>query len=263
MTTIMRRFAAILAGRGAVTAFEFLSATAQVGHSACRNSDHERKRGYVGRDQRTRSDHAVSAYADAGQYRGVCPHRSPALNHNRPQPLLRIHVTLDRFPHSGRAGKAVVGERGIGADENVVLQCHAVPHAYIVLDRYVVSDDSACLQERVVAYVATASNANAAQHMRERPDSGPWAYVVGFHQRGRMNERFAHFQLPAPAAANDSNTALSETESSTGCRIESDWIATCPPWSRSDLSAASITSTTRKPFQPSVLGVVPLTIASM
>ena len=69
------------------------------------------------------------------------------------------------------AREAVVRERRVRADEDVVLDAHAVPELDAALDRHAVADDDVVLDEDVVADVAVGADARAGQHVRERPDA--------------------------------------------------------------------------------------------
>ena len=80
-------------------------------------------------------------------------------------------VAQERLRPPPAAREAVVRERRVGADEDVVLDPHAVPELDAAFHRDAIADDDVVLDERVIADVAVGADARAGQHVRERPDA--------------------------------------------------------------------------------------------
>jgi hypothetical protein len=88
--------------------------------------------------------------------------------------------------HAGR--RPVVGERGIGSDEYIVVDANAIRHAYAAANPDAVADYRRFLDERVIAEIAIRSHAGARQdvrecrHSRSVPDRHRFAQRVGMHE---------------------------------------------------------------------------------
>ncbi len=77
--------------------------------------------------------------------------------------------------------KFVICKRGVRTDEHIVFDLHAIPKLDAALDRYAVPDGDVVLDKRVIADVAIAADPCPGKDVRERPYSGPFAHVLGFH----------------------------------------------------------------------------------
>ncbi len=86
------------------------------------------------------------------------------------------------------AREAVVHERRVRPDEDVVLDPHAVPELDAALDGDAIADDHVVLDERVIADVAVGADARAGQHVGEGPDARARSDRLRLAQRLRMQE---------------------------------------------------------------------------
>ena len=101
--------------------------------------------------------------------------------HQRRQPCLA--GPLDRCP-----GPEVVGEDGVGPDEDLVLDRHPVPDQHRVLDGDARADHRTTLDERVVADIAVRANHGPRQHVGEGPDPRAGPHAVTLAQALRVDE---------------------------------------------------------------------------
>ena len=82
----------------------------------------------------------------------------------------------------------VVGERGVGADEDVVADTEAVPELDAALHGDAVADDHVVLDEDMVADVAVAPDRAPREDVREGPDAGAFADCRALAERVWMDE---------------------------------------------------------------------------
>ena len=104
--------------------------------------------GNVARHHAARSHHRLAADLHAGQDRRVGADRG-AVGDGRPQDCSWMLLA---------AGKLVVGEGGVGADEDVVAHAKSVPKLHAALDGHAVAQNHVVLDEDVVADVAVAAD---------------------------------------------------------------------------------------------------------
>ena len=112
------------------------------------------------------------------QQRGVRADRSAGLDHG-----LR-----EGFRILPAARKAIVGEGGVRADEDVVVQAHAVPQLDAALDRDPVAQNHAAFDENEVADVGLAPHHRPGQHVGKGPDPRAGADLLGLADALGMNE---------------------------------------------------------------------------
>ena len=103
---------------------------------------------------------------------------------------------------------AIVGERHVGADEHVVLQRNAHPHATLFFSVTLSPTIAPDFDERMVADVAIAADPRTGHHVGERPHTSAGPDLVALDQRGGMKEGAASCQAPLPTTSNGGFTAL-------------------------------------------------------
>ena len=82
------------------------------------------------------------------------------------------------------ARKGIVGERGVGADEHVVLQCDSVPDLDAALDGDAVADANVVLDKGLVADIAGCADHRAGEDVGIRPDTRAGAHRRAFDDGG-------------------------------------------------------------------------------
>jgi len=78
--------------------------------------------------------------------------------------------------------KAIVGKGGIRADEDVVADRDAIPQLNSALDGAPIADHDVVFDKTVVADIAVSPDLRSRQYMRERPNTGPGAYILALYQ---------------------------------------------------------------------------------
>jgi hypothetical protein len=91
------------------------------------------------------------------------------------------------------AGKRIIGERGVGADEYVVLDANAVPQMDAGLDRDPIADQDIAFDEGVGADVGIRSDLGAFENIGECPDSGSLPDLTALAQGLWMYEVISQF----------------------------------------------------------------------
>ena len=112
-------------------------------------------------DDGARAHHRAASDRDSRQQRGIGSDRC-ALLHDRRQEL--------RGPPPA-ARKAIVRERRVRADEDVVLDAYAIPELDAAFHGDAVADDDVVLDERVIADVAVGADARARAARARTPRS--------------------------------------------------------------------------------------------
>jgi len=82
----------------------------------------------------------------------------------------------------------VVGERGIGAHEDVVFERDSVPQLHAGLDRDSVAHADIALDEDAVTYIAVLTDDRSLQDVSEGPNPGPVAHGCRLAEGLRMYE---------------------------------------------------------------------------
>ena len=98
-----------------------------------------------------------------------------SLSHQRAQELAGVTLA---------ARIRIVGERRIGADENIVFDGDSVPELHTALDRHSVADMHIVFDERLIADIAVRADDSAWQHVGKRPDPGSTTDRGALHNRG-------------------------------------------------------------------------------
>src|SRR5450631_2339348 len=131
---------------------QFFTLPADPTHSACRISNHQRKRRYIFRYYRASADEAIISELVPANNGGVSPDASSPPDRSGAEFILARHISawiVDVGEDATRPTKHVVGEFNAVIKRNVVLNLAAVadPHArsdhHVLADRAVLADNSA------------------------------------------------------------------------------------------------------------------------
>ena len=91
-----------------------------------------------------------------------------------------------------RAGKEIVSECCVWANEDAVSKPDTIPQLHTTFDGDAVAYDDVVFDEDTVTNVAVLANACAGQDMGESPDPGPFPDLARFAESLRMNKNVAH-----------------------------------------------------------------------
>lgn len=108
----------------------------------------------------------------------------------------RTTVVVNESGYCLLAGERVVGERGVRADEDIVLQADAVPELNAAFHCDPIADDHVVLDEDSVIEVHVAADLCSGQDVRKGPDAGSISDPGGLADGLRVNE-VAHVKSPA------------------------------------------------------------------
>ena len=151
-----------------------------VAHDACRIAGDDRIRGHRLHDDCPGADHCAASDRDARQDRRVCADGCAFLDRCRKK---RLWFAL-------AARKAIVGERRVRSDKDVVLDTNAVPELHAALHGDAIADHHVVFDERVIADVAIGADARTRQDMRKCPDARTGPHFPCFAHRLRVHEFF-------------------------------------------------------------------------
>ena len=150
-----------------------------VAHDAGGIAGHDRQRRDVAGDHGARADHRLFADGEPRENGGVGADRRAA-------PDEGAGVVVGMLP---AARKRIVGEGGVRADEDVVLERDSVPDLDAAFDGDAISDAHVVLNEGLIANIAGGADHSAGQDVGVRPDARSRAHRRGFDDGGFVFEK--------------------------------------------------------------------------
>ena len=137
---------------------------------------------YVVGDHGACANHGVRPNRQPGQDGGVGADRRAMTNYRARKRVKKLAAARER----------IVGECGVGTDEDIVFQRDAIPDLHAALDGDSVTDDDVVLNEYAVTNIAVGADAGAREHMGKGPNPSASSDVLALYQSVRVFEVVRH-----------------------------------------------------------------------
>src|SRR6476620_9234863 len=165
-----RRHGLAIEFRGRLEYLGFVvSAITDVANDPRRIPGDDRVRWHRSRHHRPGPDHCTPANPDSPQQCRIGADRRSRLD----------DCLFKGFRVLPTAREAIVGEGGIGTDENVIAQTDAIPELYAAFHRDAIAHDHVVFDEHAIADIAIATDLRSGEDVGKGPDPGIGSYPAG------------------------------------------------------------------------------------